>query len=450
MVDAEDLFFMRIPRQFGVQLSRRPEVVAERFLHDDALLGIARFALVQQTGVVQLLHDLAELARGCGEIKQKVAAQFLVREGGQLVREFLVGSRLGDVPLAIGNIGGELRPDRVLDRLGPGKLLKRGAQFLSPGVVSFFPAGKTDDAEPRGQLFLAVEMVERRNQLARGQVPAGAKNDDGARLDRLSTEFEATAQQLIQILLWFHRRKTMADAPPTCNQSSRAWNKFPSREQMKASRGHGPLLIQSAAGLLPAEPANGTLAARCATIAACFLSAASLRSSAPLPFPPKHQFQSGPIRIGPRHPFRQKLEMWRKPLHYVLARRAYRRPVCVGNQVVHREVISGRVQPAQYRFGVIVAVARIDRAKQCVLEDTVKEKRRGVPEKIAQLESGRQSGLRGPCPSELGRRRRNVVADRVKAPFSPRPNVMACATARHTHRSAFQFGMRRQKIDEAW
>src|SRR6266568_3601300 len=67
-------------------------------------------------------------------------------------------NRLGDVPLAIGNIGGELRPDRVLDRLGPGKLLKRGAQFLSPGVVSFFPTGKTDDAKRRGQLFLAVEM----------------------------------------------------------------------------------------------------------------------------------------------------------------------------------------------------------------------------------------------------------------------------------------------------
>src|SRR5207245_7542043 len=112
-------------------------------------------------------------------------------------------------PLAIRNIGGELRPDRVLDRLGPGKLLKRGAQFLSPGVVGFFPAGKTDDAKRRGQLFLAVEMVERRNQLARGQIPAGAKNDDGARLDRLSTDLEAATKQLIQILLLFHTRKTM-------------------------------------------------------------------------------------------------------------------------------------------------------------------------------------------------------------------------------------------------
>ena len=245
MIDAEDLFLVRIPRQFGVQLSRRQEVVAERFLHDDALLGIARFAFVQQTGVVQLLHDLAELARRCGEIKQKVAAQFLVREGGQLVREFLVGSRLGDVPLAIGNIGGELCPDRVLDRLGPGELLKRGAQFLSPGVVSFFPAGKTDDAKRRGQLFLAVEMVEGRNQLARGQIPAGAKNDDGARLDRLSTEFEATAQQLIQILILVHNRKTMADAPPTCNPSSRVENNFPSGQPLKGSRVHGGLLLES-------------------------------------------------------------------------------------------------------------------------------------------------------------------------------------------------------------
>src|SRR5438477_5634655 len=36
---------------------------------------------------------------------------------------------------------------------------------------------------------------------------------------------------------------------------------------------------------------------------------------APLLFPPKHQFQPRPIRIGPWHPFHQQFEVRRKPFH---------------------------------------------------------------------------------------------------------------------------------------
>src|SRR5438552_8262771 len=173
-----------------------------------------------------------------------------MRERGELVRQIFEGRGLGDVALAIGHIGGELRPDRVFDRLGPGKLLQRSAQFLPPGGLGLFPAGKTEDAKRRGQLFLAVQMVARRDQLARGQIPAGAENNNGARLDRLSTVFEPATQQLIQILILVHIRKTMADTPPTCNPSSRVENNFPSGQPLKASRVRGGLLLQSAVGLL--------------------------------------------------------------------------------------------------------------------------------------------------------------------------------------------------------
>src|SRR5262249_23924926 len=63
------------------------------------------------------------------------------------------------------------------------------------------------------------------------------------------------------------------------------------------------------------------------------------QSFARSPFPPKHQFEPGSIRIRARHPLGEQLEVRRKALHLFLARRAERRSVGIRNQVVHREVI---------------------------------------------------------------------------------------------------------------
>ena len=82
-----------------VQRVRGGEVVAERFLDDDALP--AGTVLVQQAGAMHLLDNFAELAGQGGQIKQQVLPQRRAAERGQQFFQLFVSRRVGDVALAI-------------------------------------------------------------------------------------------------------------------------------------------------------------------------------------------------------------------------------------------------------------------------------------------------------------------------------------------------------------
>src|ERR1017187_2770288 len=92
---------------------------------------------------------------------------------------------------------------------------------------------------------------------------------------------------------------------------------------------------------------------------------------APFSAPPKHQFQAGAVGIRAWHPLFHQIEMRRKPLPLFVARRAKRRAVRVGNQIIHGEKLPAGFQPTQHSTDVIVAFAWIDGAKQRVLEQPV-------------------------------------------------------------------------------
>ena len=136
--------------------------------------------LVQQAGAMDLLDDFAELAGLSGQIKQQVFPQRPAAERGQHFFQLFVGRGVGEIALAIKKICRELPPDLFVHRFGAGKLVERGAQFLPPRFVGLFAPRKADDAERRRHLLVLAQMIKRGNQLARGQIAARAKNDDGA------------------------------------------------------------------------------------------------------------------------------------------------------------------------------------------------------------------------------------------------------------------------------
>ena len=66
-------------------------------------------------------------------------------------------------------------------------------------------------------MLLSEQMIEGRDELARRQIAAGAKDYNRARLDGLSPEIQTAGQQLIQMIGLIHLRtmtKVAADFNP--------------------------------------------------------------------------------------------------------------------------------------------------------------------------------------------------------------------------------------------
>src|SRR5262245_26929178 len=75
--------------------------------------------------------------------------------------------------------------------------------------------------------------------------------------------------------------------------------------------------------------------------------------------PPKHQLQTGAIRIRTRHPALAKFEMRYEAFHKFLLHAAERRAVSVADHVMHGQELAVRLEPAQHRADVIIAALRI-------------------------------------------------------------------------------------------
>jgi len=76
----------------------------------------------------------------------------------------------------------------------PRKLFHIIPKFGAPGLVRFFAPGKANDANGLPQLFPDEKMVERRDQLARREIAAGAENNNGARLGFPAGKIEAAGE----------------------------------------------------------------------------------------------------------------------------------------------------------------------------------------------------------------------------------------------------------------
>jgi len=95
-----------------------------------------------------------------------------------------------------------------------------------------------------------------------------------------------------------------------------------------------------------------------------------------------HSINSSPVRLGKetRDPFGLQVEVRTEPFQLLLARRAERRAVLVGNQIVDRQVIPAGFEPAKNSADVVLAPRRVNRAKERVLENPTKRPGASRPE----------------------------------------------------------------------
>ena len=77
--------------------------MAKRFFNNNPLPAVP-VTVMQQSGVMHLLDDLAKLAGQGGQIKQKVLPQRRAAERGQPCFEFFIGRHVGEVALAINKL----------------------------------------------------------------------------------------------------------------------------------------------------------------------------------------------------------------------------------------------------------------------------------------------------------------------------------------------------------
>ncbi len=192
MVDAENLSLARVAQQVVVQQVRRLEVVPERFLHHHALpMLVPLLDTVQQVGGVQLIDHLAEQAGRDREIKNEFAGEGLVAKPGKELGQACVRAGIREVAAMVGEIGGKSVPLGIVHIAGAGKRLDPGTHLGAPAFVRLFTAGHANHAERPRHLALGVEVIQRGDQLARGQVATRAEDDDGARLIRLAPILQA-------------------------------------------------------------------------------------------------------------------------------------------------------------------------------------------------------------------------------------------------------------------
>ena len=182
MVDAEDLFFVGVTGEIGVEFLSRFEVVAERFLDNDALPMRAGLFAMEEFGVVEMFDDFGELAGRRGEIEEEIVAELGVAESVEIGGKLFVGVAIGEITAGVMKIFGEVLPGAFVDGFGAGELVEGGAEFGAPLVVGFLATRETDDAEGVWERFLDEEMVERGDEFAGSEVAAGAEDDDGARV----------------------------------------------------------------------------------------------------------------------------------------------------------------------------------------------------------------------------------------------------------------------------
>src|SRR2546426_2666740 len=98
-------------------------------------------------------------------------------------------------------------------------MIQRLPQFLPPRTVGFLAPRKTDNAVIRRHLFLFVQVVKGGNELARRQVPAGSKDDNGTSFGYFAPLGQWTACVLIRNEGFVHGQ-TMGQRYQNFNQQS--------------------------------------------------------------------------------------------------------------------------------------------------------------------------------------------------------------------------------------
>src|SRR5208283_1826608 len=105
------------------------------------------------------------------------------------------------------------------------------------------------------------------------------------------------------------------------------------------------------------------------------------------------------------------------------------------HQVIDRQILSVRLEPAQNGPDVIVTLLGFNGTEQRMFKNPVELKRRFSAQKIGRLELSGETGGFGPFRGQPDRTRCDVTAEGIETRLRPGANVMARAATGHTNRS---------------
>src|SRR5439155_1280732 len=182
VIDAKDLPFVARLQHQPVEGTRAGQVAPERLLdHHSREPRVERPG--DQARGLQLLEQRGKRAGRRGEVVEPVAAR-----GAHAIQLFELRPqarkrvRVVERSRHVAHAGPEVLPDLRIDRLRAREPAHRLAHFGGELLMRIRGLRNADDPERRRQMRADGEVVERGNELAVGEIAAGAEDDHRARL----------------------------------------------------------------------------------------------------------------------------------------------------------------------------------------------------------------------------------------------------------------------------
>jgi hypothetical protein len=211
VVDPEDLGLVEDREHALVEVGRLGERRAERLLDDDPHLGLVG---AREAVAAQCLDDHREVLRRGGEVERAVellarVVVELVQRAAQAVVHVLVVEGARHVARLV-----EQRVQDLVVGLAPGELRHGLMGLLAELLVGQLRARDADELEALGQRPVRREVVERRQELAAGQVPRPAEDHERGRVD--GQALEARGERVLRLDERHPSALRWVACPPNC------------------------------------------------------------------------------------------------------------------------------------------------------------------------------------------------------------------------------------------
>ena len=188
MVDPIDLVLVEDVGKLAIELAGALEIGSERLLDDDARPATLRAAAAsvagcRQSGQLEMVDDHRVERRWDRQVEEPIPGGAAVAvDPIEPLRKLGVGGRIVEGSLVVLDPACERLPDRRLRRPVATVRVDPFEQVVAERLVRQLATGEADDGEFRRQEATEQAVVERRRELAFGEIAGRAADDHGARL----------------------------------------------------------------------------------------------------------------------------------------------------------------------------------------------------------------------------------------------------------------------------